>query len=418
MKVHLIGFNLSQSAFPLGLSYLKSYVEKFHKDVDVCIKEYSFGSKSKYDINKNLELSIANEILFSKPDLVGFSCYIWNIELVENICNMVKSVDKKIKILLGGVEINSTHVTNNVDYVINGEGEIALKELIDNFKGSRKLSEVHNLSYVKDNKIINNKCSIIENLDFIPSPFDTKGLDKKFAVVRFEASRGCAYECNYCYYGSKKYRKFSLKWLDKSLNDIFSKLDFKFLTILDATFNSDKKFMKNVLDIIKKNSKGKRFTLGIELKPELVDEEVIEILKSCDFKIKCELGIQSTDFDVLNKSKRPFNLEKAAKGIQFLDKTSISYKVDLMYGLPNDDFFKYLNSARFVLNNASRQKILPAHHFMLLSNTPFDNNKKDQKLQKLTKNSSIVLNSGNQDIKQLYLIKLFNDQLNSELKIK
>lgn len=416
MKILLIGFNVQQDIFPLGLSYLKAYAKKFYPGLDIRIKEFGFGHRFSYDINKNIELAAISYILMQKPDLIAFSCYIWGSEAIKEICKTIKKINPKIKIMLGGADINEKSINEYIDFIISGEGEIAFKEIIGHLNGKIKIEEIRNIIYKKDNKIIKNQETQIENLDEIPFPYSVAE-KKEYAAVRIETSRGCPFGCKYCLYAKMaKVRNFSIDYLDKNIGVLFSKFKFRNLTILDANLNLDKERMKQILEIIDKNAKTyDKITVNLELKPELIDKECVKIMENCSFRISIELGLQSTNKEVLKEANRPYDLEKVKQALRLLDNSKIKYKIDLMYGLPKDNFFKFLNSTRFILNNAKKQNSISAHHFMLLNNTKFYHENSAQRLSE--DNSSMVIKTNSQNVLDLYKTKLFVEMINEELKL-
>lgn len=397
----MIGFNIQEDIFPLGLSYLKSYALKKHPEVEFKIKEFGFGNRFDYDSNKNIELRIISYILLEKPELVVFSSYIWSGEVIKKISRAVKVCNPEIKILLGGAEARKEDLTEFIDYIIIDEGELAFTKLISHLKDELPLSKVNNLIY-HQNK---NKNETISDLDEIPFPYICWDGKKEFEVVRIETVRGCNYNCKYCNYAKKEYRKFSILYLKKNIKYLFDNFTFKNLTILDANFNIDKKRMKEILDIIESNVKGK-LKVNFELKPELIDQGVIDIIKDRTFNINCELGLQSIDKKVIDFCGRPFSIEKVKNGLKLLNNNKINYKIDLMYGLPKDNFYKFLRSFNF-LTKYSNQKSIPAHHFMVLNNTDFSKCKRYD-----PNNSSKVIKTETQDCSDLYKTQLFLNLVN------
>jgi radical SAM superfamily enzyme YgiQ (UPF0313 family) len=486
MKGLLIGFNIQESIFPLGLSYIKQYIAKTHPNVNLELKEFSYGNRFSYDINKNIELQAIAFILTKQPDFVAFSTYIWSIEIIQNIARSIKQASKNnpryknkdIKIIIGGVEANENSLTNDIDFITTGEGEITLSKLIEYLKNIKnqdiKLKDVPNLIYKesKTNKIIKTKEKYIENLDSIPFPYkinettdsNNEESKKHFAAIRIETSRGCPYTCKYCYYATRRVRNFSIEYLEKNIPYLFKHYSFRNLTILDANFNIDTERMKAVLDIIeaqaKKNSTAsnnilKNLNINFEIKPELFNKEQLDILESYPFQINLEMGLQSTNEKVLEICKRPYNITKVKKCLTLLHNSKLKYNIDLMYGLPNDTFFSFLNSVKFILNNASRQNQIRAHHFMLLNNTEFykdaknckeatnnlknsinsnsnkinnnnnNNNLKNNSIKDFNilinrfdnTNSSMVTNTNSQNPVELWKTKVFIDVTNKELEV-
>lgn len=471
MKGLLIGFNIQESVFPLGLSYIKTYVKKNHPDIDITIKEFSYGNRFGYDVNKNIELQVIAYILSKKPDFVAFSTYIWSIEIIQNIARSIKQSSKKInkdiKIIIGGVEANENSLTDDIDFIATGEGEITFSKLISYLKNDIKINKVPNIIYKNKatNKIIKTKEEFIENLDSIDFPYKdvnrdvnevvnkdvnkdvnrdvnkdvNKDVDNhkiNFVALRIETSRGCPYACKYCYYATRKVRNFSINYLKKNIPYLFKHYSFRNLTILDANFNIDTKRMKEILDIIRdaakkistdKNNLIKHLNVNFEIKPELFNEEQLKILNSYPFQINLEMGLQTTNEKVLEICKRPYDMKKVKNCLALLHNSKIKYNIDLMYGLPNDTFLSFLKSVKFILNNASRQNQIRAHHFMVLNNTEFYEEAIKKSTKSLSKNSNILINrfdninssmvtnTNSQSPIDLWKTKVFIDTTNKEL---
>jgi len=451
MKGLLIGFNIQESVFPLGLSYIKKHTEKNHPDVNIELKEFAYGNRFTFDINKNIELQAIAYILTKNPDFVAFSTYIWSIEIIQNIAKAIKQSckqsNKEIKIIIGGVEANQNSLTNDIDFIITGEGEIAFSKLINYLKGNIKLKEVPNLIYKNKttHTIIKTKEEIIENLDTIPFPYKIKTyknttkniinskkqnktkLKQYFVAIRIETSRGCPYSCKYCHYAKRKTRNFSINYLEENIPHLFNNYNFRNLTIIDANFNINTKRMKQILDLINEqtnihstpeNKLSKNLNVNFEVKPELITEEQIKILESYPFQINLEMGLQSTNDKVLKTTTRPYNIKKIKETLKLLHNSKLKYNLDLMYGLPNDTFLSFLNSVKFILNYASRQNQIRAHHFMLLNNTDFYKENSLYNLSRLNNiNSSMITNTNSQNPIELWRTKVFIDTINKELNV-
>jgi len=408
MKILLLGFNVQSGIYPLGLAYLKGYALQYYPDADIQIKEFSFGNRFRYETNKTVELQALSYIILQKPDIVALSCYIWSGETTQNFARAIKKINPSIKVILGGVEVDENSLSEYVDFAIYGEGEIAFKEVLDYYTGNRQLEDIHNMMYLSKGKTIKNEEIVIENLDEIPFPY--KYHHEEYDVVRVETTRGCIFNCNFCYYSKPRLRNFSINYVADNLKYLFENVTFSNLTFLDANFNTKKERMFEILDIVAKYA-SKNLLVHIELRPELIDKEMVEKLERYSFKISAELGFQSSDQEVLKKAKRPTNIDKVKDALVLLDNSSLKYKVDLMYGLPGDTFFKFLNSCKFIIDNASKQGKIVAHHFMPLSNTEFSSVERF-----IPKNSSMVIKTETQDAVDFYFTKLFVDMVNGEIR--
>ncbi|MDP4091142.1 MAG: cobalamin B12-binding domain-containing protein, partial [Bacillota bacterium] len=123
MKVVLIALNGKFVHTNLAVRYLKKYTEGMN--YECVIKEYS--------INDHLD-RILESVIKEKPQVVGFSCYIWNIEMTVKLAQLIKRVDGGIEILYGGPEVSYGSMEflsqNEGEYLIEGEGEEAYREFI------------------------------------------------------------------------------------------------------------------------------------------------------------------------------------------------------------------------------------------------------------------------------------------------
>ena len=92
MNILMIGFNVQTDIFPLAFSYLKAYVSKFYSDINFIQEDFSFGTRSSYDLNANLEFKVMSYIMSEQPDVVCFSTYIWNVDMIKHISVALKKM--------------------------------------------------------------------------------------------------------------------------------------------------------------------------------------------------------------------------------------------------------------------------------------------------------------------------------------
>ena len=149
MNIILTTLNAKFIHTNLALRCLKAYAEP---DYSPLIVEYTI---------KDPTFNIVADLYQKKPDIVGFSCYIWNIEETIKVIKMLKTVDPSIKIILGGPEVSyDTNVwlrqVKEIDYIIVGEGEHAFKELLNFLHNKQTLNDVPGVAYVQDDKFMLN----------------------------------------------------------------------------------------------------------------------------------------------------------------------------------------------------------------------------------------------------------------------
>lgn len=351
-KILLVSLYAQGYANQLALWYLKAYIIKYIKD------ETPFAVEAKAFSLNNSENSpehIADLIRSGKPDILGFSCYVWNIEAILKIASLVRTALPKVKIILGGPEVSARAQEllkkyAYLDVIVRGEGEETFKELIGFYlQNQGRLGLIKGITYFQDYKIIENPPRPeIKDLDSIPSPYINRAADIDFnAEVPLETTRGCIYRCRYCYYHKnyKKVRYFSLSRVEQDLKALLGK-GIKTLYVMDATFNADRKRSKQILRIIIRNNR--RSSLHLELKAELLDQETVKLLAQAKAKY-IEIGVQSTDSKTLKAIGRDFNPKAFKRNIALLNKYKLPYEIQLIDGLPFDSYRGITKSVDWLL---------------------------------------------------------------------
>jgi radical SAM superfamily enzyme YgiQ (UPF0313 family) len=349
--------------YPLSLHYLKAYAnKKLADDIDISIKNYSVDEDSNY---------VINDLLRDNPDVVGFSCYVWNIKQVLETSHLLKKLNPAVKIVLGGPQVTPTAdsiLTENegVDVIVRGEGEETFAELLKHYLYNElRIEEIEGISFRADGKIQSNQLRpLIKNLDDIPSPF-TEGIDDTSHNILMETQRGCPFECAFCdsHKNFKSVRYFSLERVKKDLSYLISS-GVKRLFLADSTFNLDRKRAKEILRHIV--SINKDTDINTELRAELLDTELVELLEKAGVKF-VEFGLQSTNLITAKNIGRATNLNEFESGIKLLEKSKIQYVIQLIIGLPGDDLSSFKNSMDYVLNLAPDK--LQAFDLQLLPGT-------------------------------------------------
>ena len=327
----------------LALYYLKGYLLKNSPRSEVAIQVF----------NENQSIpAILRKIIRHQPQVIGFSCYLWNIEKTLKLCRELKIIDRDLKIVLGGPEVSPRaqdllSQEKAVDVVVRGEGEEAFAQLVGSISHSGKgLDRINGISFRKGEQIIHNPDrGHLRHIGNIPSPYlsGTVNLkDKNIVDVPLETMRGCFYRCHYCYY-HKNFpvaRHFPLSRVEKELKLILSHKPHE-VYIMDATFNSHPARAKKILRMFIKHNQGAN--LHVELKAELVDAEMAGLLSRAN-AYNIEIGIQSTNPKTLKAINRRLNKEKFKKGIRLLNKFKLYYEIQLIDALPFQGYDSLMQS--------------------------------------------------------------------------
>ncbi|MDD3383648.1 MAG: radical SAM protein [Bacilli bacterium] len=290
---------------------------------------------------------IIQKILDNNPDIVGFSCYLWNIEIVVKICKLIKTIKPDIKIILGGPEVS--YDTRNfikfdfIDYVISGDGEVTILELLSCIKDNK----IVNISSVATKNNLSAKPKYIESFMEVPSIIDLYSEDDiKNKIIYLETSRGCPFNCSYCLSSVESNK---LRYLP--LEEVFSQIDYfinknaRNIKFLDRTSNSnEERFLKIIQYIERKNCNQ---VFQFEVAADILSNKMVDYLSNIVKKgiIRLEIGIQSTN-DLSNKSvNRISNIPKLFDKIRTIQRGNrVTIHVDLIAGLPHEDINSFIKS--------------------------------------------------------------------------
>lgn len=332
---------------------MKAYLVAINsKYIHPAMGVFSLVSNSKHPVIydeftiKDKKEKIITSILEKDYDILGFSVYIWNSTFVKEILKDLKNRGFNKPILVGGPECyyNSELFLKdyNVNYVIFGEGEESFNELLDYLDNKISIDQVSNLYYLNKEKVTFTYYKL-PNINNIKTDL-TLIKDFSHRVAYLESSRGCPFKCSYCMASlENKVRFFPL---DKVKNEIKFLLNNNCRTIkfLDRSFNINKEYMLDILKFIKDNDNGVS-VFQFEIVGDLLDIEIINYINQNIRKglLRFEIGVQSTNDLTTKAICRKQNFQKLKDNLQSL-KEKVTLHVDLIAGLPYEDYDSFKNS--------------------------------------------------------------------------
>ena len=346
MKVTLVGINAKYIHSNLAVRYLKTYTEDLNYKCEIM----------EFSINDKIE-RILEEILSSMPDLVAFSCYIWNIEYVKTISALIKLVDSKIEILYGGPEVSynsEAFLKENVgEYVIEGEGEVTYREFIkwktefnekskDNNENKSNIQNILGLYYKICGKIDYNGKRSLMDINQVIFPYDEEEITNK--IVYYEASRGCPFNCKYCLSSTTHGVRFlSTERVKKELKFLVDK-KVRLIKFVDRTFNCNSKFAIEIWEFL--INMRTETTFHFEMSADLLNKTELDILsKAPKGRFQFEVGVQTTNPLVLNNINRFVNFNDIKEKVLELEKIkNIKQHLDLIAGLPGENYESFKKS--------------------------------------------------------------------------
>ena len=337
----------SPQALPLGAACIASDIKHDPLTKDICDAKLIPYCREDQDFikhNSNTEEAgkyIAEDLLLksenNKNKIFCFSVYVWNRLILEKAASILRS--KGFICLAGGPEVTACPETfKDFDYVITAEGEGKVSKTI--------------YKIITDNRKQNSKCQIVcgenKTLETLSSPYLDGTLDpSEYGGALWELARGCPFKCSYCYEskGEKKVRHFPMERIRQEL-DLFAKKKIPQVFVLDPTYNADKKHALELLNLIAEKTPDTFYYF--EARAEFLDRQLAKAFT----RIPCSLqiGLQSSDENVLKLVNRPYNRKQFVKNINILNEEGVTFGLDVIYGLPGESFKGYKNSIDFAMS--------------------------------------------------------------------
>ena len=339
MNVVLSTLNSKFIHSSLALRYLKAYGEAHGQAYDIV----------EYTINMPV-LHILSDITEHDIDVLGFACYIWNIEMTLHVVDMVKAVRPDIKIVLGGPEVSFTadellERCPNIDYIVQGEGEEAFHDLVTALQlGNDGLDPViPGVRGRRDGSILGSLEAVeVSDLSSIPFPYTEEDMDDlEHKIIYYESSRGCPFSCQYCLSGNKNTVRFFPQ--ERTLKELQWFIDHgvKQVKFVDRTFNCAPHHHRPLMEFMRDSDTDMNFHL--EMEPELMTEWETNILcETPPGRIQIEVGVQSTHkktLDAINRYNDWPYIQKSIRPIIQAGRTHVH--MDLIVGLPHEDFKRF-----------------------------------------------------------------------------
>lgn len=343
MKILLAACNAKYIHSNLAVYNLKSCSGKYSPNV--VIKEYTINQ---------IRDDILKDIYLEQPDVICFSCYIWNISFVKELVPDLKKILPHVDFWAGGPEVSYDAVEflkKNPAFfgVMVGEGEETFHELAGYYieRKPENLKEIRGVAFHDETKVPD----IVhtgwrELMDLSKVPFAYSNLTEfKNRIIYYESSRGCPFSCSYCLSSIDKKLRFRDIELVKNELQFFIDNKVPQVKFVDRTFNCKHDHAMAIWRYITEHDNGIT-NFHFEISADLLREEELALMKTMrPGLIQLEIGVQSTNPQTIKDIRRTMDFEKL-KGIveQIHGFGNIHQHLDLIAGLPYEGYDSFHKS--------------------------------------------------------------------------
>jgi radical SAM superfamily enzyme YgiQ (UPF0313 family) len=346
---------------PLGLIYLKNYLEKKGVKVEILdlnillFKLLSFSKKEWLSLNEKFEKELffimekkfphlLNDLYqkIEKANYVGFSLFKRNLSFCLSSAQRIKEKFPKKRIIFGGPHtffLKRENKLDSGDYWVIGEGEIPLSSILESKKKRVYLFQE------------------IENLDHLPF-LDPKGINLYFYSQYFPliTSRGCPYQCRFCSEKElfRKFRYHSPLYMAEQIKYLVNKYNFKYFVFCDSLINYNYRWLEDFCSLVIKYNLDIKWEAQARIDKNLTKEVANLMKKSGCYNLF--IGLESGSDKVLSLMQKGFDTKIALDFFKKLKEVGLHFEVSLIFGYPQETDIDYKKTVDFIVKN---RKIIP-----------------------------------------------------------
>lgn len=341
MKILLVAVNAKYIHSNLAVYSLKAYSQ----DEEIELAEYTINQ---------LKDDILMDIYKRKPDVLCFSCYIWNLEYIEDIIRELGKLRPGLPIWLGGPEVSydSEDVLERlpqVKGVMKGEGEVTFARMCKAYHEDggtdESLRRIDGITF-RDSKGDVEVRQWRQVMALSEVPFIYHQIEEfEHKIVYYESSRGCPFSCSYCLSSVDKRLRFRDLELVKKELQFFIDHEVPQVKFVDRTFNCKHDHATAIWKYIAEHDRGIT-NFHFEVAADLLNEEELQLLESMrPGLVQLEIGVQSTNPDTIREIRRTMDFSKVTKAVNRIRKSgNIHQHLDLIAGLPYEDILSFARS--------------------------------------------------------------------------
>lgn len=353
MNILLTAINAKYIHSNLAVYSLRAYAagkcERYKEEIGI----------AEYTINQPLD-QILMDLYKRKPEVLCFSCYLWNIEYVEQLVAELGKIMPQTDIWLGGPEV-SYHASHMLEQfpqvygIMRGEGEETFLELAEFYYNNsgksleqcekvQRLKEIVGITFRDGEEIIETADRSVMDLSKVPFVYEDLDVFKN-KIIYYESSRGCPFSCSYCLSSIDKCLRFRDLELVKKELQFFIDHEIPQVKFVDRTFNCKQSHSMEIWSYIKEHDKGKT-NFHFEVAADLLNEEELNLISTMrSGLIQLEIGVQSTNEQTIKEIHRTMKFSQVTEVVNRVHAAkNIHQHLDLIAGLPFEDYNSFHKS--------------------------------------------------------------------------
>jgi radical SAM superfamily enzyme YgiQ (UPF0313 family) len=372
-----LGLEPIRGNIPLAAAYLKLWAE--NKGLG---SFYHIHLLPPVEANTRSDRALVAALAEREPWLVGFTCYVWNIERTLWIARELKRLRPEVRIVLGGPEITVDNswvlATDAYDFAVIGEGEQTFTQLLLALLGDEDAPAVPipglYVPPATGSRFDPSRAPAFRmpmpDLNALGSPYRAGILDvADEQMLLLETIRGCRFQCKFCYY-PKAYDKLYFLAPERVRAELRHAVErgAREVVLLDPTLNQ-RKDLAAFLRLLADGNIGQGFCYFGELRAEGITADNAALLRQANFT-EVEVGLQSIEPQAMTRMDRKNNLRAFERGVRAMLSEGIKVKVDLIVGLPGDTVESVRRGLHYVRDEGLASDI-QVFHLSVLPGTSF-----------------------------------------------
>ncbi|MCJ8501611.1 B12-binding domain-containing radical SAM protein [Desulfatitalea alkaliphila] len=313
---------------------------------------------------RGLRRYLTRMLLQLRPDLVGLSAMTWQFDTCLKLIRLIKTVLPEVRIVIGGYhatlmyeEIGADPAAQAIDFMIRGEGEAALRGLVNALEDGTGLADIPSLSYRRGDRWVHNPKGALLDLGRLKLPIrDQRRLTRGYHIMNhgaevIETSRGCTRNCNFCsirhMYG-RAFRPFPIERVLADIDDIYHHRHCRYVFVSDDNFVLAPERVKALCKaIVARRYHSLHFTVQADSVTIARNEEMVRLMARAGFS-SLFLGVENVSSKNLQAASKGDIVDASRRAIALCRKYNMMVVAGMIFGFPDDTEAEIVANFRFL----------------------------------------------------------------------